>query len=323
MNKRYLSQQQKQHIQQQYCKQPCQLTPGLVVAHYGDRLELKTHSDEIFTCNIRQNLPAIVVGDFVNWSLADAATQTGIVVALEPRRNVMWRRNQRGETKLIAANIDYVVVVIAAGLNRTAYVLDRYLVMTQLQNLPVLILFNKVDLLDIAALAAKQADYSHYEKLGYSTLFCSNVTQHSMELLAHVLQSKTSVLVGLSGVGKSSLIKALLPDEKIKIGALSSAGSSAFGKHTTTTARLYPLLRGGNVIDSPGIREFAIEGLTTREIQQGFREFLPYLDLCKFRNCQHVHEPGCAVRHAVENKTISQTRWQAYLQILNPLGGNA
>jgi ribosome biogenesis GTPase len=187
--------------------------------------------------------------------------------------------------------------------------------MTELQNIAAGILINKIDLLNDDALVDKHELLIRYKRLGYPVLYVSVREQHGfVELLAQ-LKNKTTVLVGLSGVGKSAIIKALLPDYEITVGDLSEQGVQ--GRHTTTTARLYHLKEGGNLIDSPGVREFALEGLQADEILQGFVELREVARECKFRDCQHQQQPGCAIQAAVKTGKIHPLRLAAYQRIIS------
>ena len=254
---------------------------GLVIAHYGDVVEIETQAGKIIQCSLRQNLPPIVVGDTVAFEISSQDQNQASLLAPGVRQSQFWRRSQQGQIKLIAANVDQVFIVMAPEPNRSEEVLDRYLVMTALQSLKSIIIFNKIDLLSGQALQSKKAYYDYYEKLLFPVLFLKSDETESQALLSAYLKNKNSVFVGLSGVGKSSLIKSLLPEASLKVGNLSISGSRTVGTHTTSNARLYHLPCGGNVIDSPGVREFAMQNLTQSEIEQGFVEFRPYLQHCK------------------------------------------
>jgi len=154
---------------------------------------------------------------------------------------------------------------------------------------------------------------SIYEQLDYPLIQTSVKQPHGLDSLIPLLHDKTSVFIGQSGVGKSSIAQTLLPDENIRIGKLSRAQDE--GRHTTTTAQLYTLAQGGRLIDSPGIRDFALGAIEQQQLANGFREFHPYLGQCRFRNCQHCHERDCAIQEAVKNGDITGQRWQSYCHI--------
>lgn len=287
---------------------------GLVVAHYNDSVDVENERGELFRCNLRRNMPVIVVGDRVAWEIENAEQQKGVIVALEPRASQMVRRNQRGEEKIIAANVDQILIVAAPEPSRSEQVIDRYLIMTELQNISAGILINKIDLLSDDDIVDKHEGLMRYKRLGYPVLYVSTAEQHGFVELLEQLKNKTTVFVGLSGVGKSSVIQGLLPQSELMVGALSERGAQ--GRHTTTTARLYHLPEGGNLIDSPGVREFALEGLSHDEILQGFIELKNLAGDCKFRDCQHQNQPGCAIRAAVNVGKIDPLRFDAYQRII-------
>ncbi|MBX9704924.1 MAG: small ribosomal subunit biogenesis GTPase RsgA, partial [Gammaproteobacteria bacterium] len=284
------------------------------IAHYGDKVDVETPEKAVFRCNLRRNMPQIVVGDSVAWQIDAGEQHQGVVTALKPRHSEMVRRNQKGEKKIVAANVDQIFVVAAPEPARSENVLDRYLIMTELQQINAGIVINKIDMLSDEEIVDKHELLIRYKRLGYPLLYTSADEEHGFDELRAALKDKITVFVGLSGVGKTSLIQTLLPGQQLTVGALSE--QSAQGQHTTTTARLYHLPGGGSIIDSPGVREFALEGLTEQEILDGFIEFKPYLGRCKFRDCRHLQEPGCAILAAAD---IHPLRLAAYWQIVEQL----
>lgn len=303
---RVISDKQQQHLQQQNI--------GLVVTRASDRIIVETDDGVNVQCYLRRNMPEIVVGDYVAWQMEDEAKQAGTVLAVQPRESEMLRYDQQGRSKLIAANVDQLFVVAAVEPTRSISVIDRYLVLAELQKITAVIIFNKIDLLSADELTVIKNSLAIYSNIGYETLFVSSEQQDSLKILEQQLQNKVSVFVGLSGVGKSSLISQLINDADIKVGALSEQGNQ--GQHTTTAARLFHLPRGGNIIDSPGIRELALTGLHDVDVIKGFIEFQPFLGKCKFRDCQHESEPDCALLKAVATGDIMPERWQAYQSII-------
>jgi ribosome biogenesis GTPase len=314
--KKHLSDKQQAQITERQESHLTRAERGLVLAHYGDHIEVESAGEDIFTCSFRQNLPPVVVGDMVVFERDQADPSKAVLLTHEPRHTLMSRRNKQGEEKIIAANVDQVFIVVASEPKRAEEVLDRYLVMTALQKLSSIIIFNKIDLLTAEELAIKKSTYALYQEIGFPVLFLSEKEETDRQELSGLLQHKSSVFVGLSGVGKSSLIQSLLPDETLRVGDLSVSGQTQMGRHTTSTARLYHLPEGGDIIDSPGIREFAMQNLSQSEIEQGFPEFHAHLDACQFRNCQHLHEPRCGILHALERKEISAARYESYMRIL-------
>ncbi|NQX88779.1 MAG: small ribosomal subunit biogenesis GTPase RsgA [Halioglobus sp.] len=288
---------------------------GTIVAHYGAQLTVESVLGTMQRCHLRANLEGLVTGDRVVWR---AGEPTGVVVAQQERFNALSRPDPQGKLKPVAANIDQMLVVIAPYPEPHANLLDRYLVAAETMEIEPVILLNKTDLLttDSRLAARVNAMLANYPKLGYPLLHTSTKTGEQSELRA-TLQGCTSVIVGQSGVGKSSLVNALLPGAGMRVGDLS--GTKRKGTHTTTTAQLMHLSCGGSLIDSPGIREFALWHMTKEEVAQGFREFRPYLGSCKFRDCQHAQEPGCALLAAVDAGDVSEERLHSYQRIVGSL----
>ena len=214
----------------------------------------------------------------------------------------------------MAANIDQVVVVIASKPSFEYGMLDRYLAAAELIGATPVIVVNKADLLDADSRAKLEQRLSVYREIGYPLLFTSTRSNAALVELHRQLKAHTSILVGQSGVGKSSLVQALLPDLDIRIGTLSQV--TGLGRHTTTVAMLYHLPDGGNLIDSPGVRDFTLGSVEVEKLASGFREFTPYLGQCRFHNCRHLSEPGCAVQDAARAGAISKLRLENYQQLV-------
>ena len=288
---------------------------GLVTAHFGTQVEVEADSGQRLRCHLRANLEGLVTGDEVVWCEGEP---TGVIVAQGERRSVLSRPDPYGKLKPIAANIDQIVVVIAPLPEPHANLIDRYLVAAETVNIEPVILLNKTDLL--ADDPARQAQIDEllaiYPTLGYRILHTCSLAGGLDELHA-ALRERTSVFVGQSGVGKSSLVNALLPAAELRVGGLSE--TTGKGTHTTTTAQLFHLPSGGSLIDSPGIREFGLWHMSREQVEQGFREFRPLLGTCKFRDCQHVHEPGCALLAALAEGVISERRMDSYRHIVASL----
>jgi ribosome biogenesis GTPase len=289
---------------------------GLVVAHYGTQLTVESGDGNLQRCHLRANLDGLVTGDRVVWCDGDPM---GVVVAQQERHNVLSRPDSQGKLKPVAANIDQMLVVIAPFPEPHVNLLDRYLVAAEAMDIEPAILLNKTDLLTEDPALAERLDalLAIYPTLGYRLLRTSTKAGGLEELQA-ALRERTSVFVGQSGVGKSSLVNALLPEAAMRVGALSESRQK--GTHTTTTAQLLHLECGGSLIDSPGIREFALWHMTREQVEQGFREFRPYLGNCKFRDCRHEQEPGCAILKAVSAGGITGERLESYRHIIVSLG---
>ena len=294
---------------------------GLVIAHFGVQVDVETlegpERGQIRRCFRRANLPALVTGDRIVWRADNQ--QGGVIVALQPRRTELYRPAHRGQLKPVAANVDRLVIVFAALPQPHRNLIDRYLVAAEQAQLEPLLVLNKADLLALPEHADIRDWLDDYARLGYRTLCLSADSGEGLNGLRSELKDHVNVFVGQSGVGKSSLINALLPEADLRVGALSEMTGK--GTHTTTTARLFHFPDGGDLIDSPGIREFGLTHITHDDLLEGFIEFRPFLGHCRFRDCQHVHEPGCALLNAVAEGAIAEGRMNSYRHILASLQG--
>ena len=295
---------------------------GRVVAHFGRTLDVRPEQGgDAVRCHLRANLEGLVTGDRVIWRAAHDAND-GVVVARGERDSVLERPDVRGQLKPVAANIDQILIVFAVEPAPHANLIDRYLVAAEATGIAPVLVLNKIDLLP--AHGGELRDLlGRYEALGYPVVTTTTEREDGLSALHARLAGRTSVFVGQSGVGKSSLIDRLLPDEELRIGALSK--DTRKGTHTTTTARLYrlPSVEGdeaGELIDSPGIREFGLGHLDAQQVTEGFVEFRDLLGRCRFRDCRHRHEPGCALLAAVERGDIHPERFASYRRILESLG---
>ena len=286
---------------------------GLVIAHYGTQIEVE--ADGVSQrCHLRANLDGLVTGDRVAWC---AGEPLGVVVARQSRESELLRPDPYGELKAVAANIDQIVVVIAPLPEPHGKLIDRYLVAAEAVSIQALILLNKSDLLDEEQTRLMDNLLAPYPELGYPLLCASSKNQDGMAALKQALSGHTSIFIGQSGAGKSSLVNTLLPAAELRVGDLSESRQE--GTHTTTTARLFHLESGGTLIDSPGIREFGLWHMGREQVENGFREFQTRLGHCKFRDCRHLQEPGCALKAATQAGTISQRRMDSYRDIIDSL----
>ena len=292
---------------------------GLVIAHFGVQVEVEADDGEeagqVFRCHLRANLPALVTGDRVVWRAGNQGI--GVIVAQLPRSTELCRPDSRGQLKPVAANVDLIVIVFAPAPEPHANLIDRYLVAAEHAGIRPLLLLNKADLIDEQNAPALNALLAVYRQLGYPLLEVSAHQGDGMEQLKKMLDGHISVFVGQSGVGKSSLVNSLLPEVQTRVGALSERAGQ--GQHTTTTARLYHFPGGGELIDSPGIREFGLVHVSRDDVEAGFIEFTDLLGTCRFRDCKHDREPGCALLKALEDGRIQQQRMNSYRSIIASL----
>jgi len=291
---------------------------GQVITNFGQSLIVEDQNKNLFRCVARQNLGSIVCGDQVIWQ--QSLNNEGVIVAIEERNSLLQKPGFGGKLKAMAANIDQIVIVSSVQPPPNSYLIDRYLVAAE--NLPAtpIILLNKTDLLDKISQPLINEIEKKYTDLGYKVIRASNILNHGFNELHNALKTRTSIFVGLSGVGKSSLINQLLPDLDIRVGGLSEA--SGEGKHTTTSSTLYHLQCGGNIIDSPGVRDFGLWNTSGDDILYGFKELRAFIGQCKFSNCAHESEPGCAIQQALTTNKISLERFNNYKKILLEYTGN-
>ncbi|MGP4844676.1 small ribosomal subunit biogenesis GTPase RsgA [Marinobacter sp. 1Y8] len=289
---------------------------GLIIAHFGKQIDVETlegeRSGQIMRCHVRTNLEALVTGDRVIWR--PGASDLGVIVALQERSSLLQRPDKFGQLKPVAANITRVILVIAPEPEPHDNLIDRYLVAAENCDIEPVILLNKADLLTDTNRPQIDALLERYKSLGYTVAITSTKSKTEADAsIEALLTDRTSIFVGQSGVGKSSIINQLLPDAALKVGEVSQ--STGKGVHTTTTARLFHLSCDGTLIDSPGIREFGLWHMSVEQLQFGFREIRPLIGHCKFRNCRHQSEPGCAITEAAEDGTISTQRMQSFKRI--------
>lgn len=292
---------------------------ALVVAHYGRNVEVELADFSRHRCHLRANAEAIVTGDNVVVQLPEDGG-TGVVCALLDRSSLLIRPDIRGKLRPVAANIDWMLITIAPRPEPYPFLIDRYLVAAEMFGIRAAILLNKTDLLaglDAAEQTMLSELIGRYRQIGYPVFELSSHLKQGLGDICEELADSTAVVVGQSGVGKSSLLKALLPGEEIAVGELSEGVDK--GRHTTTTAKLYHIKTGGRLIDSPGIREFTLPPLDPAELAQYFVDLAPHTDHCHFRDCQHQSEPGCGLKKAEEQGLVLPERINSYRHILQTL----
>lgn len=292
---------------------------GLIISRFGQHADVETTEGEVLRCNIRRTVGSIVSGDNVIFRRAKVSEGdlAGVIELVEARTSQLTRPDFYDGVKVVAANIDQVIIVSAVLPEFSPNILDRYLVACEDMGAEPVIVLNKVDLLDDEMLPDFEDVLDVYRELGYRVLLISTRTDHGVTELKQLLNNKNNIFVGQSGVGKSTLVNTLLPNANLLTQEVS--GGSGLGQHTTTVSTLHHLADGGNLIDSPGIREFGLWHIENDRVTWCFREFRAFLGGCKFRDCKHLDDPGCLLREALEQGKISELRFDSYHRILESM----
>lgn len=303
---------------------------GIVIKSTGSWYTVETENGEKFECKIKgkfrikdiKSTNPIAVGDKVEFTVQsstndDKEQNIGLISGIEERKNYIIRRSQNlsKQSHIIAANIDQAVLVVTLfyPVTTTTFI-DRYLASAEAYRIPVLIVFNKNDRLADDQKTALNSIIDIYTKIGYTCITTSATTLFGIENLKDALKNKINVVNGHSGVGKSTLINILEPGLSLKTMDISDFHNT--GKHTTTFTTLYKLSFGGYIIDTPGIKAFGMLEMEAWEISHYFPEIFKISENCQYKNCSHTHEPGCAVKVAVEKNEIAQSRFISYLGLL-------
>ncbi len=278
---------------------------------YECRIKGKFRTHGIKTTN------PIAVGDFVEFEL-EQGQDSAIITKLEPRKNYIIRKsvNLSKQTQIIGANLDQAILLItlASPATSTGFI-DRFLVTAEAYHIPAILVFNKLDLFSEEGLSILEEYTQLYEQLGYPCFVVSALEKTNLNPLKDLLKDKTTLVSGHSGVGKSTFINAIIPDLQLKTGHISEWSDK--GKHTTTFAEMFNLPFGGKLIDTPGIRELGVVDIDQQELSHYFPEMRKLMSDCKFHNCRHINEPGCAVLDALAAGEIDPSRYDSYISIYN------
>lgn len=305
------------------------MSKGLIVKSTGSWYTVEAEDGKLYECKIKGNFRIkgikstnpVAVGDRINFIIQpeneNNNSKIGLINSVEDRKNYIVRKSQKlsKQSHIIAANIDQAILIVTLKYPVTSTTfIDRYLASAEAYSIPVLILFNKTDIYNQELMNKMQALISIYKKIGYGCIPVSAKTTIGLEEVKQAIKSKTNVISGHSGVGKSTLINILEPQLKLKTAEVSESYKT--GKHTTTYTTLYKLTFGGYIIDTPGIKGYGMLDMEPWEISHYFREIFDFSKQCQYNNCSHTHEPKCAVKEAVEVGEIAASRYKSYLGLL-------
>ena len=295
---------------------------GLVLKTTGKNYEVIDAEGTIRMCQIRGKMRLegrnttnpVAAGDHVMIDLE--SDEEGSIVEILPRKNYIIRRsvNLSKEAQIVAANIDLALLIVTLTQPQTSPgFIDRFLLTAEAYHIPVHLVFHKVDQYDDAEMLEVDAMMDLYQKIGYPCLKTSLETDQGLEELEASIIGKVVLISGHSGTGKSSLVNYFIPDKDLRIGDISDATGK--GMHTTTFAEMHAIPEGGYFVDTPGIKGFGLVDIAKEDIQSYFREFFELLPECKFHNCKHLNEPGCAVIHALQKGDIAESRYRSYVSM--------
>lgn len=296
---------------------------GLVIRNTGSWYQVKAEDGSVIDCKIKGNFRLkgirstnpVAVGDYVQ--IITNNEGTALISEIEDRKNYIIRRssNLSKQSHIIAANLDQCFLIITVNYPETSTIfIDRFLASAEAYRIPVRLIFNKVDCYNEEELHYLEGLINLYTHIGYPCHKVSALTGEGIDELKSEMAGKVTLFSGNSGVGKSTLINAILPEIKAKTGEISAYHNK--GTHTTTFSEMFPMENGGYLIDTPGIKGFGTFDMEQEEVGHYFKEIFEFSAQCKYNNCTHVHEPGCAVRAAVEQHLISESRYTSYLNIL-------
>ena len=298
---------------------------GLVIKSTGSWYHVKSDNGDIVECKIRgkfrmqgiKTTNPISVGDNVDFK-QDEKNGYGVINIIHPRKNYIIRKsiNLSKRAHILAANVDQAILLVTLAKPKTyPEFIDRFLVSAKAYSIPAKIVFNKIDLYDEDTLKEMQQLISTYEKIGYDCYSISAKLNDGVDVITNLLSNKISVIAGHSGIGKSTLINVIEPSLNLRTSEISDSHDS--GMHTTTFPEMHSIGNGGYIIDTPGIKGFGIIDMEKEEISHFFPEMFEILENCQYYNCTHSHEPNCAVKEAVKDGIVSQTRYNSYISLLN------
>ena len=298
---------------------------GRVIKSTGSWYDVKDDAGQVVMCRLRGKIRLdglrttnpVAVGDLVNFE-KERDKETCVIDKILPRNNVIVRKsvNLSKESHIIAANVDQAILVATIAQPRTSTgFIDRFTVTAEAYHIPVIIVFNKCDLYDAEQNAAAKELMRVYNGIGYQSFMISAKTGYNCDRLKELMKDKMSMFSGHSGVGKSALVNRLDPNLNVRVGEISEVHEK--GKHTTTYAQMFPLCFGGFIIDTPGIKEFALFDLEKETLAQRFPEMRAVMHDCHFNNCTHLHEPHCAVKEAVDKNIIAGWRYENYCNMMD------
>ena len=298
---------------------------GLITKSTGSWYQAQTPDGQVYNCRIKgvfrikdiTTTNPIAVGDIVDFEM-EPEQGTAVITNLHQRKNYIIRKsiNLSKQAQIIAANLDQALLVVTLASPRTSLgFIDRFLVTAEAYDIPAGLIFNKLDLFSDEGLKILQDYKAVYENIGYPCYEVSAREGTNIDKVQAILQDKVTLFSGHSGVGKSSLINRLLPDLELRTHQVSDWSDK--GMHTTTFAEMFELPQGGFIIDTPGIRELGVIDIEKQELSHFFPEMRQRMNECRFNNCRHINEPGCAVLEALENGEIEPSRYDSYLSIYN------
>jgi len=298
---------------------------GIITKSTGSWYNVRTEHGKNILCRIKgkirldelKHTNPLAVGDVVEYELENGR-EDGVIKKIETRRNYIIRKssNLSKQTHIIASNLDQAILIATLVEPKTSLgFIDRFLLTTEAYHIPAVIIFNKSDLCGGGLKDILDDTISIYQNIGYKSIFCSVKKNINIDIIAELIKNKTSLVIGHSGVGKTSLLNSIEPTYQLRTGIISDY--SGKGKHTTTFAEMFELSHGGFIIDTPGIKEFGVVDFKAEEVSHYFKEMQPYIGQCKFNNCKHINEPDCAVITAVLEGKIREERYESYLSIIN------